>query len=142
LRNSIVRYVLNNCYDGPRQDSFDVFLGNHLPYETVDPPFFDARPLMTQSIPYVILGSAIMTGAGLLFPKEDNPVIVNRLFVLFWLILLLSSIRSLFANGLQYVNWPRLAPLDFVSWHEKIRNGLSKGWEVVEVGSPSLGKRE
>lgn len=142
LRNSIARYILNNCYDGPRQDSFDLFLGNHLPYETVDPPFFDARPLLTQSMPYVVLGSAIMAGAGILFPKEDNPILVSRLFVIFWVFMFALSLRSVFANGLQYVNWPKLVPLDFVTWHEKLRNGISRGWEVIEAGTGSFNKAE
>jgi hypothetical protein len=132
LRNSIVRYVLNNFSDGPRQDAFDLFLGNHLAYETLNPPFADLRPLYIQAIPPMIFASILMIGAATFFPKEDNPWFINRVFILFWITLLLYSVRSLFKYGLQFVNWPKLCGLDFVTEEDKIKAGTRKGVVYVE----------
>lgn len=136
LRNSIVRYVLNNFADGPRQDAFDLFLGNHLAYETVNPPFADLRPLSIQSIPALIFASLLMIGAATFFPKQDNPWFVNRVFILLWVVVLLYSVRSLFRNGLQFVNWPKLCGLDLVTEEDKIKGGSRKG--VVYVERPTV----
>lgn len=132
LKNSIVRYVRNNFYDGPRQDAYDLFLGNHLPFESVDPPFGDLRPLWVQSVPYLMLGSTVMIAAGTFFPKQDAPLWVNRAFLVFWCVVWATSFKSLMSNGLQYVNWPRLAPLDFIGESESVVNGETKGWMWAE----------
>ncbi|CAN6661177.1 phosphatidylinositol-3-phosphatase Sac1p [Trichomonascus vanleenenianus] len=137
LGNSIVRYFKNNFYDGPRQDGYDLFLGNYLSYEAVESPFFDVRPVWTQSVPYIIYGSIIMIGAGIWFPREDAPATVNRLFLMFWAAVLVHCTRSLIKNGLQYVNWPRLCNLDYIQEVETHgRDGSSKGWIWHEIGKP------
>ncbi|GMF05102.1 unnamed protein product [Ambrosiozyma monospora] len=41
LSNSISRYIKNNYRDGSRQDGYDLFLGNVLPYEIATSPFPD-----------------------------------------------------------------------------------------------------
>lgn len=135
LRNSIQRYFGNNFGDGPRQDGFDLILGNHLPFETVESPFLREHPLYIQSLPYIILGAFIMILASIFFPKEDTPLIINRLFLLLWILLLVYSIQSVLRNGLQYVNWPKLCKLDFVQIHPVVKNGESKGWVVDELTS-------
>lgn len=135
LKNSIVRYILNNFFDGPRQDSFDLFLGNYLAYETVNPPFADLRPLYIQAIPPTIFASILMIAAATFFPKQDNPWFVNRIFILVWIILLVYSFRTMVRNGLQFVNWPKLCGLDFITEEDKLKAGKRKG--VVYVERPS-----
>ncbi|ANB16022.1 phosphatidylinositol-3-phosphatase SAC1 [Sugiyamaella lignohabitans] len=131
LRNSLVRYYKNNFTDGPRQDGFDLFLGNHLPHETLVPPFFDSRPLSIQAVPYTILGSFILLVASVLFPKEDSSVYVNRALLLVWLSIFLYSLRVFIKQGMQFVNWPKLCGLTFVSKEEVVKKGISSGWRVV-----------
>lgn len=128
LRNSIVRYLKNNFFDGPRQDGFDLFLGNHLPYETVQPPFTDLRPVYIQSVPYIIVGTLIMIGSLILFPREENPWIVNKGFMVFCVCVLVQSVRVFVNKGLQYVNWPKLLPVDFLTAKDLYnKQGESKG---------------
>lgn len=57
LNNSVTRYVCNNYLDGPRQDAFDLFLGAYQPENATGSTFADTRPLLIQSIPYMLLGS-------------------------------------------------------------------------------------
>lgn len=59
LNNSLTRYVKNNFGDGPRQDAFDLFLGAYLPAPSLvgsSLVFVDHRPVLIQSIPYVLVG--------------------------------------------------------------------------------------
>ncbi|KAA8906152.1 hypothetical protein TRICI_005185 [Trichomonascus ciferrii] len=114
LSNSIMRYLRNNYFDGPRQDGYDLFLGNHLPYETPDSPFYDARPLTVQSVPYLLIGAAVMVGAAIFFPKEDQPKLVNRLFIASWLTVIGYCFKMFATRGMDYVCWPKLCPVDFV----------------------------
>lgn len=114
LNNSITRYLRNNYFDGPRQDGYDLFLGNHLPYETPDSPFYDARPWTVQSVPYLMIGAAVMVGAAIFFPKEDQPKIVNRIFIASWLAVIGYCINVFATRGMEYVRWPKLMPVDFV----------------------------
>ncbi|GAB1204412.1 hypothetical protein APSETT445_003065 [Aspergillus pseudonomiae] len=63
LNNSITRYVKNNLLDGPRQDGFDVFLGTYLPPNSTLGNlqlFLDRRPLIIQSIPYILAAGVFM----------------------------------------------------------------------------------
>ncbi|KAK9459294.1 SacI homology domain-containing protein [Lipomyces oligophaga] len=134
LRNSIERYARNNFFDGPRQDAFDLFLGNHHPQEVSETPFVDHRPLLIQSMPYVAYGALLMIGAALFLPRENDTKLSIRLFVGIWIIVLGYSIYFISSNGLAYVNWPRLVPLDFVSEQEVIHSGTGKitGWVMSE----------
>ena len=59
LNNSLTRYVKNNFGDGPRQDAFDLFLGAYLPSSSTSLStlvFVDRRPIVIQSIPYILAG--------------------------------------------------------------------------------------
>uniref|UniRef100_A0A060THQ9 ARAD1D33308p n=1 Tax=Blastobotrys adeninivorans TaxID=409370 RepID=A0A060THQ9_BLAAD len=114
LRNSITRYVKNNFCDGPRQDGYDLFLGNYHAWDSVQSPFFDGRPILTQSLPYVMLVSAVMVFAAIFFPKEDQSVLVNRLFIGTWACIFGISTKQLLKKGMDFVNWPRLLPVDYV----------------------------
>lgn len=136
FKNSITRYIKNNFMDGPRQDAYDLFLGKYLPYEVMDTPFCDSRPMTFQIIPYVLLGSLVMAVAATIFPKEDTPWYVNRLFQMFWVGLVVYSVRFVSGNGLQYVNWPKLINLGFVHEVEVVKNGQTVGY-IMQEGQES-----
>lgn len=137
LKNSIARYALNNLADGPRQDGFDLFLGNHKPFENLDAPFYDSRPVTYQAIPYLIFGSVIMLVAASLFPKANTPWLVGKLFTLFWVGLFSFSLKFLFDHGLQFVSWPKLAGLDFVHEVAVVKDGEVAGWVMSETHQTS-----
>lgn len=142
LQNSITRYVKNNYYDGPRQDGFDLMLGNHLPYETVQSPFVDPRPVIVQAMPYISLSSAIIVATALLFPRKDTPFIINRLFTVLWVLVFAYSTKFIMSHGLQYVSWPKLCALNFLTRKEVRRGGNSKGWVLTERIAQGEGKIE
>jgi phosphatidylinositol 4-phosphatase len=52
LRHSIMRYVKNNYFDGPRQDAFDLFTGAWVPRgpSSAYALFFDPRSLFTRAV--------------------------------------------------------------------------------------------
>ncbi|KAF9888752.1 hypothetical protein FE257_008327 [Aspergillus nanangensis] len=112
LNNSITRYVRNNFLDGPRQDGFDVFLGTFLPPDATLGNlrlFLDRRPLVIQSIPYVLAAGIFMILVSMLSRRlPDAAVWPLRLFMIFWLIVVAWCARFLLAHGMLYVNWPKL----------------------------------
>ncbi|KAK9469434.1 SacI homology domain-containing protein [Lipomyces arxii] len=134
LMNSIERYARNNFFDGPRQDAYDLFLGNHHPYEVVEPPFRDHRPLLVQSMPFVAYGAALMIGAAIFLPRANDTHLSIRLFIVIWLMILTYAVYFISAHGLAYVNWPRLVPLDYVAEQEVIHpsTGRVRGWVMSE----------
>ncbi|KAK9446669.1 SacI homology domain-containing protein [Limtongia smithiae] len=135
LRNSIERYTRNNFFDGPRQDAYDLFLGNHLPYDVADAPFADHRPLLVQSMPYISYGALMMISAAVFLPRKQNDARLSiRLFIGIWLVVLGYSVYFIQKHGLAYVNWPRLVPLDYVSEQEVVHSGSGKikGWVMSE----------
>ncbi|KAH8594598.1 SacI homology domain-containing protein [Bisporella sp. PMI_857] len=112
LRNSITRYARNNFLDGPKQDSFDLFLGTYLPgTSSIGPVFADTRPLLIQSIPYILAFSLFFTFVGL-FSKRlpDAAVLPVRIFIIFWILVAGWCLNFIFKNGMLYVNWPKLNP--------------------------------
>jgi hypothetical protein len=57
LNSGLTRYVKNNFADGPKQDGFDLFLGNYHPDTATigsGPQFADRRPLFIQATPYML----------------------------------------------------------------------------------------
>ncbi|KAJ6015546.1 Phosphoinositide phosphatase SAC1 [Penicillium herquei] len=112
LSNSITRYVRNNFLDGPRQDGFDVFLGTYLPSDSMAVNiqlFFDRRPLVIQSVPYVFGASFFMLLVAT-FTRQlpDTAVWPLRIFMLFWLIIGGYALYFIQGHGMLYVNWPKL----------------------------------
>ncbi|KAJ5400655.1 hypothetical protein N7465_011144 [Penicillium sp. CMV-2018d] len=112
LNNSITRYVRNNFMDGPRQDGFDVFLGTYLPSDSTFANiqlFLDQRPLVIQSVPYVLAASVFMVLVALLTRRlPDAAVWPLRLFTIFWLLVAVYCFRFVLGHGMLYVNWPKL----------------------------------
>ncbi|KAM3084220.1 Phosphoinositide phosphatase sac1 [Clarireedia jacksonii] len=108
LSNSITRYARNNFMDGPKQDSFDLFLGYYLPSNAnigSQYIFADKRPLLIQSIPYILAFSVFFVLIGLLTPRLPNATVLPlRIFILFWLVVGAWSLRFIYVNGMLYVS--------------------------------------
>ncbi|EMD65935.1 hypothetical protein GGP41_010709 [Bipolaris sorokiniana] len=112
LNNSITRYCLNNFSDGPRQDAFDLFLGNYLPSDSGmggQLLFADRRPLFVQSIPYILAASIFLILVSTFTRRApDAAVWPIRLLLLLSLVTAAACFNFIWANGTLYVNWPKL----------------------------------
>ncbi|KAF8649823.1 hypothetical protein AX16_005588 [Volvariella volvacea WC 439] len=108
---SIIRYLKNNYFDGPRQDAFDLMTGSYVPRKNPASAMFlvaDTRPLLIRSMPLVAWFSLFMICAGLTLPRSAD---YSRLtFFLIWLIFLVVALTFILINGISYVAWPRLIP--------------------------------
>ncbi|CCK71073.1 phosphatidylinositol-3-phosphatase SAC1 KNAG_0G00140 [Huiozyma naganishii CBS 8797] len=129
--NSASRYYQNNLTDGPRQDSYDLFLGNFKPYDaSFASPFQDRRPLIIQLIPTILYASLTVLGATIFFPKNHFTSSKNLLFFLTASIMVLLSGNFVIKNGMQYVNWPKLVNVGFLA--------TNRGFDVKGKGSNNL----
>ena len=118
LNNSITRYVRNNFLDGPRQDGFDVFLGSYIPPDSLYGDFrsfVDRRPLVIQSVPYVLAASVLMILVATITRRvPDATVWPLRIFVFIWAIVLAWCIHFMLTYGILYVRLPRPSSHMFV----------------------------
>lgn len=115
LNNSITRYYLNNYRDGHRQDSFDLFLGKYRPWrDSVANPFVDRRPPYNQLVPYLIGASFVVLAVLLAYPKGPLLSWKNIAFITGCLYFGFNNFTYVLKNGYQFVDWPQLAPLDFL----------------------------
>jgi hypothetical protein len=103
LQNSITRYAKNNFMDGPKQDAFDLFLGAYLP--RANQVFVDSRPLLVQSIPYILAFSIFFVLVGT-FTRQlpDAAILPVRIFILFWLVVGGWCLNFIYSNGMLYVS--------------------------------------
>ena len=108
-RIGITRYLLNNFRDGPRQDSFDLFLGAYQPGESnigTSLVFVDRRPILIQSIPYVLAFSAFIVLVGIFTKRApDASALPMRLFVLVWTGVAAWCLHFIFTHGMLYVGF-------------------------------------
>jgi hypothetical protein len=103
LQNSITRYAKNNFTDGPKQDGFDLFLGTYVP--GANQAFADQRPLLIQSIPYILAFSIFFVFVGTFTRRlPDAAVLPVRIFILFWLVVGGWCLNFIFNNGMLYVS--------------------------------------
>ncbi|KAL8994212.1 MAG: hypothetical protein Q9169_005758 [Polycauliona sp. 2 TL-2023] len=112
LNNSITRYIKNNFSDGPRQDAFDLFLGAFLPDSSSTGSslvFVDRRPVLIQSIPYILAASVFLVLISSL-PRSSSGAAwwPLRLFAVLWLAIGVWCFRFIYGHGVLYVNWPKL----------------------------------
>ncbi|KAI1262813.1 putative SAC1 protein [Xylariaceae sp. FL1019] len=111
---AVGRYYLNNFRDGPRQDAYDLFLGAYEPAADnigSNLVFVDRRPILIQSIPYILAFSIFFVMVGLFTRRlPDSTVLPMRIFILFWLVVAGWSLNFILKNGMLYVNWPKLNP--------------------------------
>lgn len=116
-RIGVTRYFLNNFRDGPRQDSYDLFLGAYDPSATnigTGRVFVDRRPILIQSIPYILAFSIFIVLVGLFTKRDaDARVLPMRFFILFWSAVAAWCFHFILTHGMLYVNWPRLNPRPF-----------------------------
>lgn len=116
LINSLSRYYQNNLTDGPRQDGYDLFLGNFKPHETsIYSPFHDRRPLLIQTVPTIIYAALTVIAATIFFPKDHFTSLKNISFFFGSSIIVTLSVYYIIQNGEQYVNWPKLVNLNFLT---------------------------
>jgi hypothetical protein len=105
LRNSIMRYAKNNFADGPKQDAFDLFLGAYLPTTSSYLVFVDQRPLLIQSIPYILAFSLFFVVIGSFTRRlPDAAVLPVRIFILFWFAVAAWCANFIIRNGMLYVS--------------------------------------
>lgn len=132
LINSITRYIKNNYYDGMRQDGYDLFLGNILPYEMRISPFKDSRPPFYQAVPYIFTVGIFIILATLIWPKGSLTAYKNISFLSIMSLLSGFSFFFMLKNGIQFVNWPSLAKLDFLDKKEIVKDGKVEGYLVEQ----------
>ncbi|KAK6538735.1 hypothetical protein TWF694_010308 [Orbilia ellipsospora] len=112
--NSLTRYYLNNFQDGPRQDAYDLFLGNYLPATsgiTSSLMFADRRPVFIQSVPYILLGSFIFLIAAIFTTSDPSTIYALRFFIALAVSIAAWSGIFIKNHGMLYVNWPKLTNL-------------------------------
>ena len=110
FNRSVTRYFSNNFADGPRQDSFDLFLGAYKP-DTAPmgvQHFADRRPIAVQSMPY-ILGMCVFFVAVSLGTHRlpDATVWPLRIFTLACLGVASYSAKFILGHGSLYVSRSR-----------------------------------
>lgn len=107
LTNSITRYIKNNFLDGPRQDAFDVFLGTYKPNTSQlgkGSIFSDKRPLVVQSIPYILMASLILLFVGFVTRQEETAAVWPlRLAMIVSFIVAVVSFTFMWQYGMLYV---------------------------------------
>lgn len=107
-RISVTRYFLNNFRDGPRQDSYDLFLGAYQPGLAnigTSLVFVDRRPILLQSIPYILAFSAFIVLVGIFTKRApDASVLPMRIFILFWSGVSAWCFYFIWTHGMLYVS--------------------------------------
>lgn len=141
---AVTRYYLNNFRDGPRQDAFDLFLGAYEPSEgnigsTL--VFADRRPVLIQSIPYVLAFSLLFIFVALFTRRPaDASVVVMRLFIMFWTVVAAWCGRFVLNNGILYVSLPEpFAILQYTVWDDGLI--IYSTGQLAEAEPPPLGGR-
>ncbi|KAF9586399.1 hypothetical protein BGW38_005676 [Lunasporangiospora selenospora] len=135
FQNSAVRYVKNNFMDGSRQDAYDLFLGYDV-HEAGSFPLADTRPVLLKMIPLVLFVCFAMVTISLILPETLFSTSV-AFFIVFWIAVAVYVIRFILANGMFYVNWPRLVPLGYdipLSQYSKVQVEPKLGGAEVELG--------
>ncbi|KAH6685424.1 SacI homology domain-containing protein [Plectosphaerella plurivora] len=133
-RVGVTRYILNNFFDGPRQDGFDLFLGAYRADTDLGGAgliFADRRPVLIQSVPYLLAFSIFLVLVAL-FTKTDS-LLTIRLFILFWILVAGWSASFIVGHGMLYVNWPKLNPRPWAS--EGYLEHIAKARKDAMIGS-------
>merc|ERR1719495_370581 len=113
-RRSLIRYYKNNFADGFRQDSLDLFVGNHSvsPTEGVthESPLAPLQPDQRyMAAPLALLLCLAMLTLSLAVPAELTTEIL--LSVLFWAAMIGVTVFTMKRNGPDYVDQPKLVHL-------------------------------
>ncbi|KAF6011471.1 hypothetical protein HII13_002480 [Brettanomyces bruxellensis] len=137
LMNSISRYIINNFMDGPRQDGYDLFLGNSLPYDLGPEALEDQRPKFVQWTPYGLFIAIWVFISTFLSPKGSLTEFKNYSFLTTLFLVAAFSFRYMLVNGVQFVNWPKLCPPEFLVKSEILKNGKLAGIRYVRSSAYS-----
>jgi len=116
---SVMRYVRNNYFDGPRQDGFDLVTGVWSPRKnliTTVSLLADTRPLVIRSLPYIVSFSLFMICAGLTLPRTSDYSL--SYYFMLWLVVANLAITFIMIYGIEYVSWPRLIPPTEIIYYE------------------------
>jgi len=109
--NSAIRYVLNNFYDGFRQDSIDLVVGNYIVEDneglTRPSPLHQERDWKYYALPTVFIVAFSMCLISILIP--DDTLSEQVLYVLFWGGASIVSLGAIYMYGNDFVNQPKLA---------------------------------
>ncbi|KAF6028127.1 SACM1L [Bugula neritina] len=112
--NSAIRYLKNNFSDGFRQDSLDLFLGNHIVDElegTVKTcPLNVERDLKFYALPVVFLVAFAMFTFTVLLPGESLTEQIGT--ILFWGGASITSLITIYIYGDDFVDLPKLGEKD------------------------------
>ncbi|GAB7358529.1 hypothetical protein MBLNU230_g2592t1 [Neophaeotheca triangularis] len=111
FQNSCTRYFKNNFADGPRQDSFDLFLGAYRPETGLGAPrtIVDRRPLAVQAVPYVLGMCVFFVAISVSTNRLPNSTVWPlRVFTLVCMGLAGYTGNFIAQNGALFVNWPKL----------------------------------
>ncbi|PSK36874.1 hypothetical protein C7M61_003738 [Candidozyma pseudohaemuli] len=144
LNNSITRYYLNNLRDGHRQDAYDLFLGNYRPFrDSINSPFVDKRSPYIQLLPYII-GASFFVLLSLLFWPTGSLLSWKNIFIVSGcLYVFLKNTFYLVKNGYQFVDWPKLVPLDFLKRIEEYsQDGKFVGVKYEEQENYKTSKKQ
>ena len=118
LNNSLTRYVKNNFGDGPRQDAFDLFHGVYLPSSSSSPSslvFVDRRPLLIQSIPFILAGCLFFVFvAALTRTRPDTIIWPLRVIALLCLVAAGWCANFIWSYGPLYVSTSAIALISFL----------------------------
>ncbi|KAJ3212994.1 hypothetical protein HDU82_000003 [Entophlyctis luteolus] len=130
--NSAMRYVKNNFFDGQRQDSFDLFLGNYKVNPLASSPFDGTqRPLRFFLLPSgLILGLVMLLATLLMFHYSSSYYVIA---LAFWSILVVVSFRGILHYGTDFVDRPRL-----VKWNQLVPESDHFNEKPVQIFAEDL----
>ncbi|CAL1696347.1 unnamed protein product [Somion occarium] len=136
---SVMRWLKNNFFDGARQDAYDLMTGAWVPRRNWTPSSLvtDRRPLVIRAMPYLLWFSVFMVFAGLTLPRSSDYSLLY--YFVFWFTLLSVALLFIFLHGIDYVNWPRLTPLDEIIHYDG--PGFRAAWKGNGFGIPSIDVR-
>jgi len=102
---SLMRYYKNNFADGFRQDSIDLFLGNHV---VASGARMEKKKKAKSYLaaPIIMCIAIAMIPMTILVPSEITTD--NLLYLLFWGAMAAASTSFIIHNGPKYVDWPKL----------------------------------
>lgn len=109
LQNSITRYARNNFADGPKQDAFDLFLGQYLPTSQSGSDFIfkDTRPLLIQAMPFILAFSMFIVILGTFTGTKLESswlLFIRRMFIILSFFVGIFCSRFIYTNGMLYVS--------------------------------------
>lgn len=121
FNRSVTRYFRNNFADGPRQDSFDLFLGAYRP-DTAPlgaQQFADRRPVAVQAMPYVLGMCAFFVVVSLSTTRVPEATVWPlRLFTIACLGSAAYAGKFITSYGSLYVCFPiALVPIRYILMH-------------------------